>query len=214
MALGLAVLTASVLAGCSGAVHGAATAVPRAAVPIVVDESLNALENPANLRRIARISATSPLRRAIRDAAEAATRGAVLGLDGARPILMGAVDETAVTATRSAVRTTAAELPSTLGPAMRTAFVSSLESPDVRAALDAATAEATRTALLSSFDVIRELHEQPEGLRLVTQLQRIVIGGMVATLALGASALGVALWALSASRRAKGPRSVPPAVST
>jgi hypothetical protein len=94
------------------------------------------------------------------------------------------------------VRAAAAEFPDTLTPVLREAFVSSLSSPDVRAALDGATAEATRTALLSSRDVLAELHQEQEWQGLITRLQRLIVGSLVAAFLLGGFAFGLLVWGL------------------
>jgi hypothetical protein len=192
----LGAVTATVLCGCSASVQSAATTLPRAAVPVVVDESLNAMETPVNLERVRGIVATPQMDQTIRDAARSATRGAMAGLTEERAALMYAVNETAAGATRSAVRATADELPLTVAPAVREAFVSTLESPDVRAALDTATAEATRAALLTSHDVIRQLHEEQGGAVLLARLQRWVVICLIVACALGTTALAVFVWAM------------------
>jgi hypothetical protein len=191
----LGVVTSTVLCGCSASVRTAATTLPRAAVPVVVDESLNALETPVNLERVRGIVATPQMDQTIRDAARSATRGAMAGLTEERAALLYAVNETAAGATRSAVRATADELPQTVAPAVREAFVSTLESPDVRAALDSATAEATRAALLTSHDVIRQLHEE-QGADVLARLQRWLVVCLIGACALGTTALGVFVWAM------------------
>jgi hypothetical protein len=189
-------VAAMALAGCAAGVRSAAAEAPRVAVPVVVDESLKSLEDTGNRERIDRILATPEMQGVIRDAAGSATRGAIAGAAEEREVMVGAIDEAVGVATRTAVRSVAAESPETLTPAMREALVSTLTSPDVRAALDGLTAEATRTALLSSRDVIVQLHEESEGPGLVAKLQRVVVGSLVAALVLGASACGLLAWAL------------------
>src|SRR5262245_48128841 len=69
------VVAGGALAGCAASVRSAATEAPRAAVPVVVDESLKSLEDAKNRERIERILATPEVREAIHQAAASAARG-------------------------------------------------------------------------------------------------------------------------------------------
>ncbi len=73
---------------------------------------------------------------------------------------------------------------------MRTAIVDSLNSPALRESLSGITADATRSALLSSRDLIIELREQQEGAgpleRVIDRVQRLLVIGIGATFLLGA----------------------------
>jgi hypothetical protein len=80
--LGRALVVAAVatwLTGCAASVRSAAVELPRAAVPVVVDESLRSLEAVENLERLDRILGSPQMQRAIRDAGASATRGAFTG---------------------------------------------------------------------------------------------------------------------------------------
>lgn len=78
-AVGLAILCAAsmLMAGCGSTVRTAAYDVPRIAVPITIDETIGALEDPVTRERIARVLATPEMRRAIEEIAASATRGAL-----------------------------------------------------------------------------------------------------------------------------------------
>jgi hypothetical protein len=203
LALARAILVATALAGCAASVRSAATEAPRAAVPVVVDESLKSLEDAKNRERIDRILATPEMHRAIRQTAASAARGTFEGAAEERKAIFGAIDEVVAFSTRTAAQNAAAAFPETLAPVLRETLVSTLTSPDVRAALDGLTAEATRTALLSSRDVIREIHEESKWPDIVTKLQRLLVGTLVAAFVLGTLASGLLAWALRVRRRSQ-----------
>jgi hypothetical protein len=202
-ALAFVVLSVTSLGGCAASVRSAAIRAPRAAVPVVVDESLKALEDAANRERVERILETPEMRRAIGLAAASAARGALAGAEEDRKAILHAIDEVVASSTRTAVENVAATFPGTLVPVMREATVSTLSSPDVRTTLDGLTAEVTRTALLSSRDALREMHEEGELPLILTKLQRLLVGTVVAAFVLGALAAALVAWALRVRRRSR-----------
>src|SRR5262249_4760558 len=153
LALARVVVAATALAGCAESVRSAVTEAKRAAVPVLVDESLKSMEDARNRERIERILATPEVRQAIQQAAASGARGAIAGALEERETIAGAIDDVVASSTRTVARNVAAVFPGTLAPVLRETLVSTLTSPDVRTALDGLTAEATRTALLSSRDV-------------------------------------------------------------
>jgi hypothetical protein len=225
----LAVL-AGTSAGCAGTVRSAS----RAAVPVIVDESLGAFEDAHNRERLEQILGTPEMQGAIRETARGLVQGALgpgadaraqrytaeltdtvaevlahdlrdriipatvkgmrdslrasLTADDRRAMLdlvHGAIAQATVTAIRSA----SAEFPQSMAPAMREAIVESLNSPELHAALGGMAADATRSALVSSRDVLVELHDRYEGtgpvVQLVDRIQRMLERTIVATFAVG-----------------------------
>jgi hypothetical protein len=116
-------------------------------------------------------------------------------------------------ATAAAIRSAAVELPRTLAPAMRGALVDSLNAPDLRAAITSVSADATRSALLSSRDVIAQMHERDEGqgpvFQLVDRVQRMLERVVVVTFLLGALLGSFIVWASRHVRRGGGGPSGP-----
>ncbi len=109
-------------------------------------------------------------------------------------------------ATRSALRTAADELPETIGPSVRKALVTELQSPELRTALAVTVAEITRQALLTSRDVIIEM--QREAAKAGRPSMFDALGQMVtlawsAILVLAAALLILLAWALQMRRRTK-----------
>jgi len=244
--LTLFVLAAAVIAsaGCTSTVRSAS----RAAVPVVVDESLGAFEDARNRQRLEQILGSPEMQSAIRETSHALVRGAVESgtevqvqevtaaltdtvaevlardlrerilpatVQGMRESLRDAVtkdDQQAVLAvvnraieqaTGSALRSASAEIPRSIGPAMRVAVVDSLNSPELRAAVSGITADATRSALLSSRDLILELRERSEGaersgpvVQLVDHVQRMLERTVLATFGAGALLGALFIWAL------------------
>lgn len=119
-----------------------------------------------------------------------------------------AIDSAVGSATTSAMRAAAAELPKSIAPAVQGALVQSLGSPELHAALAGITADATRTALIASRDVIRETHQESEEggpiIQLVNRVQamleRVVAIAFLAGTLLG----GIIVWASRYVRR-RGP---------
>jgi hypothetical protein len=118
-------------------------------------------------------------------------------------------------ATDAAIQAAARDLPSTLAPALRASIVESLDSPDLRASVAGIASDATRSALVSSRDVIIGLHEHGEeaGLidHLVDRMQRLLVVTIAATFAVGA-ALGALVVGVLRLRR--GPGTGPPSPSS
>src|SRR5262249_50264979 len=70
-------LLSALLAGCGATVRSAAREAPRIAVPIVIDEKLNLLEDPVIRERIERFMSTPEVQRMIHEAAATAMAGAL-----------------------------------------------------------------------------------------------------------------------------------------
>jgi len=122
------------------------------------------------------------------------------------------LDAAVAEATASAIRSASTEIPRSFVPAMRASMVDSLNAPEVHAALASVTADATRTALISSRDVITELREREQGsgpvYQLVDHVQRMLERVLVITFLVGAPPppLGsVIVWASRFVRRRSGP---------
>ncbi len=249
--LAIAALTAS--AGCAGTVRSAS----RAAVPVVVDESLGAFEDPITRRRFEQILGSPEMQGALEATARGLLHGAVepgseervraltaamtdavaealahdiperllpATVDGMRAqlrealspedrrALMDAVDGAITQAIATAIRSASVELPRTfvpaIVPAMRGALVESLNSPDLHAAVAGVTADAIRAALISSRQLIIELHDQSEGngpiMKVVDRMQRMVERTVVVTFCIGALLGGIAVWASRHFRRGSG----------
>jgi hypothetical protein len=235
--LASAALTA--LAGCAGTVRSAS----RAAVPVVVDESLGAFEDPRNRERLEQILASPEMQGAIEETAHALVRGVLepgadiraqaiaaaltdtvattiardlrerilpATVDGIRTSLRealspedrrairGAVDAAVAQATASAIRSASAEIPRSFAPAMRAALVESLNSPELHGAVAGITADATRSALMSSRDLIIELRDRSEGsgpiVQLVERVQRMLVRTLLAAFVAGALLGGLLIW--------------------
>jgi hypothetical protein len=238
-------LVALAASACTGTVRSAT----RAAVPVVVDESLTAFEDPQNRQRLEQIMGTPEMQGAIRETAQALVQGAlasgahvqaqeltaaltdavadVLARDlrdkllpatvqGIRASLrenltaqdlkdtMALVDSVVTRATTAAVRSVAVELPTAFAPAVRSALVDAINAPDLHAAVAGITAETTRTALLSSRDVIIDLHERAEGqgpvVQLVDRVQRMLVRTVIATFGVGSLLGGLIIVALRTFR--------------
>jgi hypothetical protein len=119
------------------------------------------------------------------------------------------LDAAVAEATASAIRSASSEIPRSLVPAMRTSMVDSLNAPDVHAAFASITADATRTALVSSRDLITELRERDQGTgpvyQLVNHVQRMLERVIVVTFLVGALLGSVLVWASRYVRRGSGP---------
>lgn len=238
--LTLFVITAAAMmasAGCTGTVRSAS----RAAVPVVVDETLGSFEDPQNRARVEQILASPEMQAAIRETSHALARGAlesgtdlnvqqataaltetvaeVLARDLRDRILPATVegmrdsltkeDARAVQAvvsdaigraTTTALRAASAELPNSFGPAVRAAVVEGLNSPELHVAIAGVIADATRSTLLSSRDVITDLRGGNQGsgplLQLVDHVQAMLERTVVATFGLGALLGAMFIWAM------------------
>jgi hypothetical protein len=122
--------------------------------------------------------------------------------------LLRAIDSAVTRATTSAIRAASAELPKSLAPAVQGVLVQSLSAPELHTALAGITADATRTALVSSRDVITQMREESEEkgpvFQLVDHVQRMLERVMVITFLLGAALGSVIVWASRYVRR-RGP---------
>jgi hypothetical protein len=225
----LAVFAAMACVGCTATVRSAS----RAAVPVVVDESLGAFEDPHNRERLEQILGSPEMQGAIQETAHALVRGALesgtdahlqdltaeltdtvaealardlrdriipASVNAMRESLRGAltaddqrnmlalVDGAIAQATASAIRSASVELPRSLVPAIRTAFIESLNDPGLHAAIAGMAGDATRSALVSSRDVLVELHAS-EGtgpvVQLVDRVQRVLERTVAATFGAG-----------------------------
>jgi hypothetical protein len=221
---------AATSAGCAGTVRSAS----RAAVPVIVDESLGAFEDAHNRERLEQILGTPEMQGAIRETARGLVQGALgPGADASaqrytaeltdtvaevlardlrdriipatvkgmreslrdsltaddRRAMFALVNGAIAQATATAIRSASVEFPRSMAPAMREAIVESLNSPDLHAALGGMAADATRSALVSSRDVLVELHDRYEGtgpvVQLVDRIQRMLERTIVATFAVG-----------------------------
>ena len=168
---------APLLGGCAAHIAAAAAKAPKLAVPAAVNASLVSLEDPATRGRLAAIAGTPEMQQVIRDSAAEATR--------------------------AALRAAADEVPGTLAPAVRTSIVAALGAQDMRDAVAMTASDATRASLWSSFDVLKQLHEEEGVPQLIGKLQHwltaIVVGALVAGMAAGA----LLAWSLSIRRRSK-----------
>ena len=238
-------------AGCTSTVRSAS----RAAVPVVVDESLGAFEDPQNRVRLEQILASPEMQAAIRETSHALVRGAlepgtdlkvqegtavltdtvaeVLARDirdrilpatvqGLRESLrdaltnedrrtvLAAVNGAIAQATATALRSASAELPRSFGPAVQAAVVDSLNSPELHAAIAGVIADATRSALVSSRDVIVDLRERSEGngpvVQLVDRVQGMLERTVLASFGAGALLGALFIWAMRYFRGESGPR--------
>jgi hypothetical protein len=237
------------LSGCAATVRSAS----RAAVPVVVDESLGAFEDPHNRARFEQILASPEMQGAIEETAHALVRGVLepgadiraqalaaaltdsvanviardlreriipATVDGVRTSLReelspedrrairGAIEQAVAQATTAAIRAASVEIPRSFAPAMQTALVDSLDSPELHTAIDGVIGEATRSALLSSRDLILELRDRSEGsgpiLQIVDRVQRMLVRTLVATFVAGALLGGLLLLAARQLLRGSG----------
>jgi hypothetical protein len=237
--LSAAAMMASV--GCTSTVRSAS----RAAVPVVVDQTLVAFEDPQNRERVEQILGSPEMQAAIRETSRALVRGALeSGTDPGVPEAAAQLTDTiaealarnlrdtivpatiqgmhesvrdALTtddakalqavfsgavgrATTTALRSVAAEIPNSLGPAVRGAVVEGLNSPELHTAIAGVIADATRSTLLASRDVIVDLRGRNEGsgplLQLVDHVQKMLERTVVATFGLGALLGALFIWAM------------------
>jgi hypothetical protein len=238
--LTLFVLSAAAMmgsAGCTSTVRSAS----RAAVPVVVDETLGAFEDPQNRERVAQILASPEMQAAIRETSHALVRGALepgtdLKLQEGTAALTDTVAELlardlrdrilpatvqglrdAVTkadaravqavvsaaigqATTTALRAASAELPNSFGPAVRAAVVEGLNSPELHSAIAGVIADATRSTLVSSRDVIADIRDRNDRsgpiFQLVDHVQKMLERTVIATFGAGALLGALLIWAM------------------
>ena len=227
-------------AGCTSTVRSAS----RAEVPVVVDESLGAFEDPQNRERLEQILGSPEMQAAIRETSHALVRGAlepgtdlrvqegtaaltdtvaeVLARDlrdrilpatveGMRESLregltpddrravLAAVNGAIAQATATALRSASAELPRSFGPAIQAAVVESLNSPELHAAVASILADAARASLVSSRDLLTDLHRSDGNgpvVQLVDRVQRMLVKTVFATFGAGALLGALFIWAM------------------
>jgi hypothetical protein len=124
------------------------------------------------------------------------------------------IDESVSQATTAAVRSASKELPTTLAPALRQALVENLNSPELRQAVSGVAADATRSALLSSRDVILQLREQGDKTgpfeHILERIERLLVVSIAVTFVIGTLLGALGLHALR-HRSLGGPRGPGPA---
>jgi hypothetical protein len=206
--------------GCGAGIRSAARDVPREAVPVIADESLNVLEDPKTRERIATISATPEIHRAVREFAIAFVDG---GIDAAASEdtserlryafsrlvteLVPILDRSTRELSRSAARGIADEVQASLGPAMRASLVTELRSPELRAAMRDLAGEMSAAAIRGSRDALLELEkERAEGAPSpfatpLARVQRMVTYSVVGAFVLGAVAVTLLAWGLQLRAR-------------
>lgn len=115
--------------GCGSAIERMSTNVPRTATPVVIDESIKALEDQATRERLARVIATPEVQQAVRELASATIPG----------VLDGLIDEESKARleafTKDLVTVIARVVMATVRPAVHEAMSEALSS-EVRATLD------------------------------------------------------------------------------
>jgi hypothetical protein len=236
----LAAAAVMAFAGCTSTVRSAS----RAAVPVVVDESLGAFEDPQNRERLEQILGSPEMQAAIRETSQALVRGAlepgtdfkvqegtaaltdtvaeVLARDlrdrilpatvegmreslreGVTPddrrAVLAAVNGAIAQATATALRSASAEIPRSFGPAMQAAVVESLNSPELHAAVASILADAARASLVSSRDLLTDLHRSDGNgpvVQLVDRVQRMLVKTVFATFGAGALLGALFVWAM------------------
>jgi hypothetical protein len=181
--------------------------VPKTAVPATVDASLTTFEEPQTRERFLAVAGTPEMQQVVRDLARTSLQGA---LEGAledplidREKMRQAWREVVTEAMRASLRTTADEVASSLGPAMRQSVVDTLGAPDVRDAVSATVSSATRAAVTSSFDLLEELHEHDIEPQVFARLRRLLTGIIAGAFGLGAGTSALIAWTLVVHRRAK-----------
>jgi hypothetical protein len=194
---------APLLGGCAAHVAAAAAKLPKVAVPAAVNASLTSLEDQGTRERLAAIAGTPEMQQVIRGLGRSAVEGVLADPTFHPEALRRAVGDSAAEATRAALLAAAIETPRTLAPAVRTSIVDALNAPDVRDAVAMTASDATRAALRSSFDVLKQLHEEEGVPQLIAQLQRWLTAIVVGALVVGMASAALLVWSLSVRRRAK-----------
>jgi len=202
----LLVPLACATSGCAAHVKNAAEAVSRAAVPVTVDESLRSFEDAANRERFSQILGTPEMQRAVRETARAAVEGAVANVS-VTPEQLAAVardvDAVVASATQVALANASREIPRTLAPALGESAATVLESPRLKEALDRSVSEATRSALLSSRDVIEQIYRDEHGPDILGPARRILVACCAGFFALGLAASALVAWGLHLRGKAR-----------
>jgi len=190
---------APLLGGCAAHVRAAAAKVPKVAIPAAVNASLTSLEDPGTRERLVAIAGTPEMQQVIRGFGQSAVQGLLADPEA----LLGAVRDSATQATRAALLAAAIEAPRTLAPAVRTSIVDALGAQDVRDAVAMTASDATQAALRSSFDVLKQLHEEEGFPQLIAKLQNWLAAIVVGALVVGMAFAALLVWSLSLRRRAK-----------
>ncbi len=202
LVLGLSA-AAPLLGGCAAHVAAAAARVPKVAVPAAVNASLTSLEDSGTRERLAAIAGTPEMQQVIRGLSQSAVQGVLADPTFHPEALLGAVRDSAAEATRAALLAAAVEAPRTLAPAVRTSIVDALGAQDVRDAVAMTASDATRAALWSSFDVLKQLHEEEGMPQLIAKLQHWLTAIVVGAFVVGMAFAALLVWSLSVRRRAK-----------
>ncbi len=201
VAVALVIGVAALACGCGASVRSAARDVPRIATPVVIDESIHSLEDPAVRERIARIMGTPEMQRAFRDAAAAAVTGGAGEL--ARSDVDARAEALADAVAKGLVRSASAEIPRTLAPAVRQAVVESLRAPDLRDALRDTTGDIVRATLVGTRDVLTEMEEERDRAGPVQKLVNLIQWSWVIAVLLGAAVAVLAVWTTRLFGKAK-----------
>jgi hypothetical protein len=168
------------LVGCAAHLKSAAAEAPKAIVPEVMAASLASLEEPLTRERILAVASTPEMQAMVRDLARSALEGALeTALEDPsvdREAARQAVRDLAADATRAAMRAATDEAARSLMPAMRSSVVETLGAPEVREAVSTTVAGATRAAVVSSFDLMKELEEDEEQHQILARLRRMLPG--------------------------------------
>jgi hypothetical protein len=189
----------SVCSGCEAHVKNAAEAASRAAVPVTVVESLRSFEDAGNRELLSQILGSTEMQRAVRETARAAAEGALASVNvspAQRAAVARDVDAVVASATRVALTNASREIPRTLAPALEESAATVLESPRLKRAVDRSVAEATRSALLSSRDVIEQIYQDEHGPDILGPARRILIACCAGFFALGLAASALVAWGL------------------
>lgn len=140
----VALLALLVTCGCGGVIRGASTEVPRAATPVVIDETLRMLEDPETRKRIAAVLASPEVKASIEDLASTFTNGALEGMttEEAKAHLEKLAGTVATTFSRAAGKGIEAEVAPAIHRAVRASLAEAL-GPEQRKAIADQVSNAT-----------------------------------------------------------------------
>ncbi len=166
-------LALSTACGCGTVLRSASTEVPRAATPVVIDETLRMLEDPETRRRIAAVLASPEVKASIDGLASNLANGALEGLtsDEAKKLLEELAGTVAAAFSRAAGKGVEAEIAPAITRAIR-ASVAEAFGPEQRKALAEQVSSAT---VAVTRDVSRTLGAElpPAMMKAITlELQR------------------------------------------
>jgi hypothetical protein len=165
------------VAGCGASIRSAATEGARMAVPVVIDEKLNLLEDPVVRERIERFLRTPEVQRAIHEAAVSATAGALdeVSSDAESERLAKAASRVTVAVSRALAEVVKEEV---LNESSYRDTLSTLE-----ASASDVTTTATRAAIRAAADEIPRSLGPSIGDSMATELEsprfRRVLAGVV-----------------------------------